>query len=213
MLVAAAATVLATSSAESATLHAVGGNCTSDKAQQGWVFDPATDSIKFGSAGCLSEPPNWHTLTELVIAPCQPGEPSQNFTFNSTTGLVKHGANCLALNMADKPDSALRLEISGCGGRFNPHFQSPKELFAINGSALRTKDGAQCVSAVPSRPTSWPLQLYDLWTGHDAFVPRGIYRIPSMITTNNGTLIVFAQARVHSTDAATSLTKEDVGNC
>ena len=114
MLVAAAATVLATSSAESATLHAVGGNCTSDKAQQGWVFDPATDSIKFGSAGCLSEPPNWHTLTELVIAPCQPGEPSQNFTFNSTTGLVKHGANCLALNT---PAAAADLEPQGASTR------------------------------------------------------------------------------------------------
>ena len=31
-------------------------------------------------------------------------------------------------------------------------------------------------------------------SAHDGFVPRGIYRIPSMITTNNGTLIVFAQA-------------------
>ena len=38
-------------------------------------------------------------------------------------------------------------------------------------------------------------QLFDLWTGHDAFVPSGIYRIPSMITTNNGTICAFAQAR------------------
>ena len=107
MLVAAAATVLATSSAESATLHAVGGNCTSDKAQQGWVFDPATDSIKFGSAGCLSEPPNWHTLTELVIAPCQPGEPSQNFTFNSTDYSVSTRSRTRAGRCSARTTSAI----------------------------------------------------------------------------------------------------------
>ena len=44
--------------ASSSSLHAVGGNCSSDKAQQGWTFDSADDTIKFGSAGCLSEPPN-----------------------------------------------------------------------------------------------------------------------------------------------------------
>eukprot|EP01052_Picozoa_sp_SAG31_P035160 SAG31_NODE_4207_length_3473_cov_3.916716_1_plen_481_part_00 len=190
-------------------LHAVGGNCTSDPSQQGWQFDSADDTIKFqpaaGAGGCLSEPPNWNTLSELVVVPCKPGEPKQNFSFDAATGLVRHGTNCLALNLGDKPDSALRLEISGCGGRYNPHFQSPKELFAAaNGSALRTNDGLQCVSATPGRPTTWPPKLYDLWTGHDAYTPRGIYRIPSMITTNNGTLVVFAQARVHSTDATPS---------
>jgi hypothetical protein len=192
-------------------LHAVGGNCSAaDPAQQGWQFDSADDTIKFhlqggGGVGCLSEPPNWSTLAELVVVPCEPGEPKQNFTFDAATGLVRHGANCLALNMGDKPDSALRLGISGCGGRYNPRFQSPKELFAsANGSTLRTKDGAQCVSATPSRPASWPPKLYDLWTGHDAYTPRGIYRIPSMVTTNNGTLVAFAQARVHSTDATPS---------
>ena len=202
-LAAAVAAVLATTAAAS-NLHAVGGNCTSDKAQQGWKFDSTDDSIKFGSGGCLSEPPNWATLDELVVAPCEAGSPKQNFTFNATTGFVHHGAGCLALNTKD-PDDAMRLAVSGCGGRFNPNFKSPKELWAVaSGAALRTKDGAQCISAMPSRPTSWPTQLFDLWTGHDAYTPRGIYRIPSMIATKNGTLIVFAQARVHSTDATPS---------
>ena len=198
---AAVAAVLATT-ATASSLHAVGGNCTSDKAQQGWTF--ADDAIKFGSAGCLSEPPNWATLDELVIVPCEAGSQKQNFTFNSTTGLIRHGSGCLALNTKD-PDGTMRLSVSGCGGRYNPKFEAPKELWAAaSGAALRTKDGEQCIAAAPSRPAGWPTQLYDLWTGHDAYVPHGIYRIPSMITTKNGTLIVFAQARVHSTDATPS---------
>ena len=129
------------------------------------------------------------------MAPCEAGSPKQNFTFNATTGFVTHGARCLALNLGDLA-GALRLGLSG-----------PCSSFAMaNGSTLRTKNGAPptCIAASPSRPASWPTQLFDLWTGHDAFVPRGIYRIPSMITTKNGTLIVFAQARVHSTDATPS---------
>jgi hypothetical protein len=189
------------------TLHAVGGNCTpADKAQHGWIFDSADDAIKFGTEGCLSEPANWNTLQELEVAPCVRGSPKQNFTFDAATGLVKHGPNCLALNTHDLPGS-LRLYIAGCGGRFNPRFQSPAELFASANSSsplLRTRDGQQCVSAAPSRPASWGPRLYDLWTSHDAYIPRGLYRIPSMVTTKNGTLIAFAQARVHSTDATPS---------
>ena len=208
---AAIATQLSAASAAAGQLHAVGGNCSGDSSQQGWRFDPSDDSVKFGSAGCLSEPPHWSTLDELVVVPCETGSskqnftsPKQNFTFNATTGLVQHGTGCLALNIKD-PDSAMRLAVSRCGGRANPKFESPKELWAAaNGAVLRTKDQAQCISAALSRPASWPTQLYDLWTGHDAYTPRGIYRIPSMITTKNGTLIVFAQARVHSTDATPS---------
>lgn len=134
MLATAAAFSLHAVISAASSLHAVGGNCTSGKAQQGWKFDAADDTIKFGTAGCLSEPPNWSTLDELVVAPCEPGSPKQNFTFNATTGLVKHGAGCLALNTKD-PGSAMRLAVSGCGGRFNPKFESPKELWAAASGA------------------------------------------------------------------------------
>ena len=201
-----AATALFAAAAPSA-LHAVGGNCSAaDKAQQGWLFDAATDAIKFGSAGCLSEPANWATVEELEVLPCDPGSPQQNFTYNATTGLVRHGPYCLALGAAAGKAAGLRLGLAGCGGRWNPKFENPLELWDISSGALRTKGGttALCVAAAAARPESWPPRLYDLWTGHDAFVPRGIYRIPSLITTKNGTLIVFAQARVHSTDATPS---------
>jgi hypothetical protein len=193
------------------SLHAVGGNCSAgDKAQQGWRFDLSDDTIKFSTAGCLSETANWATLEELEIRLCERGSPKQNFTFDPATGLVKHGQYCLALNTGGGGGGGggggeLRLEVAGCGGRSNPKFERPAERWAMaNGSALQTADGGHCIAAAASRPESWPPRLYDLWTGHDAFVPRGIYRIPSMITTKNGTLIVFAQARVHSTDATPS---------
>ena len=177
---------MATTSASS--LHALGSNCTSDKAQQGWLFDSTDDTVKYGTAGCLSETPNWSTLSELEITPCDPGSPTQNFTFDQSSGQVKHGAYCLALNMADEPGH-LRLEVSGCSSQPNQQFAN------ANGTTMRSQGGGQCISAVPDRPLSWPPRLFDLWTGHDSFIPRGIYRIPSMITTNNGTLIVFAQVR------------------
>eukprot|EP00729_Bicosta_minor_P022670 gene22670-25132_t len=200
------ALLVATVAADTNDLHAVGGKCSSDKSQQGWTFDSADNSIKFGSTGCLSEPPNWDTLDELVVVPCVPGSKKQNFTFNASTGLVEHGtAGCLALDTKVHDPNALRLAITTCGGRSNPSFTSPKELWApATGGPLQTDDGAQCISASSTRPSSWPVELYDLWTGHDAFVPTGIYRIPSMVTTNNGTLLAFAQARAHSTDSTPS---------
>merc|ERR1712166_634780 len=213
MLAATLVAVLATTSAAAPSLHALGSiccdttttNCSKavhNQQQQGWLFDSSDDTIKFGSAGCLSETPNWSTLSELEIAPCEPGSPKQNFTFDQShpfTGQVKHGPYCLALNMADEPGQ-LRLELSGCSSQPNQMFAN--ENNGTNGNTMRT--GGQCISAVPTRPASWAPRLFDLWTGHDSFIPRGIYRIPSMITTNNGTLIVFAQARVHSTDATPS---------
>lgn len=94
------------------------GKCSSDKSQQGWTFDSADNSIKFGSTGCLSEPPNWDTLDELVVVPCVPGSKKQNFTFNASTGLVEHGtAGCLALDTKAHDPNALRLAITTCGGR------------------------------------------------------------------------------------------------
>ena len=97
------------------------------------------------------------------------------------------------------------------------------------------------MSFLQSRGAERSQRLFDLWTGHDARVPHGIYRIPSMITTKNGqrvsththsvgllrtscaftglccpllnqerlllctgTIIAFAQARVHSTDSTPS---------
>ena len=161
-------TVATAGAAAASNLHAVGGKCTSSVEQQGWALDAADDTIKCG-AGCLSEPSDWATTAELEIAPCVAGSPAQNFTLDPATGLVHHGLSCLALNIADKPD-ALRLELVGCirteaptssrihiAGKANPKYTSPKELFAVVGGSLKTKDGAQCISAAPSRPASWPL--------------------------------------------------------
>ena len=160
-------------------LHAVAGNCTGEAAQHGWVVDTTDDTIKFGSVGCLSEPLDWVTYSELEVVPCEKvhahgcitaahplhrdcillhtaihssqGSPKQNFTFDAATRLIKHGAYCLGINVKDQPNSAMRLEISGCGGRWNRNFADPKQLFAMPTACMPMRIDMRQGSATPRR--------------------------------------------------------------
>ena len=42
--------------------------------------------------------------------------------------------------------------------------------------------------------------LMDLWVQLDSRLPRGDYRIPSLVATPNGTLLAFIMGRMHRTD-------------
>ena len=42
--------------------------------------------------------------------------------------------------------------------------------------------------------------VQELFHAHDYRIPRGQYRIPSLVSTKNGTLLAFVAARLHCTD-------------
>ena len=47
--------------------------------------------------------------------------------------------------------------------------------------------------------------LQDLFHALDPRLPHGYYRIPSMVATNNGTLLAFVMGRFHRTDSTPNI--------
>ena len=59
---------------------------------------------------------------------------------------------------------------------------------------------------VPPTPSPTPaVALQDLFHQLDELLPRGDYRIPSLVATSNGTLLAFVMGRMHRTDATPNI--------